>query len=93
MVKLMNKAGFIKELNKQLKYSENECTIINDILEDNFIFSKKNKDKIVSDFINKLGIEEDEANHIYEISMSIITNEIKYKIKHPFRNKKDSRIS
>ncbi len=90
MEKQMNKAGLIKELTKQLKYSENECTIITNVLEENFIFSKKSKDKIIDNFVKKLDIEEDEANHIYEVSMSIINNEIKYRIKHPFKSKKDS---
>lgn len=82
----MNKHEFINELSKELNYEEEKCIIINDILEKNFFISRKNKDKIVSELVLKLNIDLDEANRIYEISISIITKQIKDKIKHPFKN-------
>jgi len=36
----MNKSEFIKELSKQTKYDEEECTLINSIIEDTFIIEK-----------------------------------------------------
>ena len=87
MVILMNKEQFIKELSKKLSYDEKECTIINSILEDNFFISKKNKDKIISEIVLKLDVDIDEATRIYDISIKIINEQIKDKIKHPFKNK------
>ena len=41
----MNKQGFIEELVKQTGYTKEQCIIINDSLEDNFLFGKSNKEK------------------------------------------------
>lgn len=86
MVKKMNKREFIEKLSYELSYTIDECTIINDILESNFFISKKSKDKIINDLIQKLSITEREAERIYDISISIVKEEIKHKMKHPFKN-------
>ena len=83
----MNKTGFIKELSKQTKLSENECILINDCLEENFIIGKKNKQKTIDLMIEKLNYDEEKADEIYNIASSIIATQIKEKIKHPFRSK------
>ena len=85
MVK-MNKHGFIEELVKQTGYSKDKCIIINDSLEDNFLFGKNNKMKTINALMNNLSIDEDEAERIYEITMSIIKKAIKDKIRHPFKS-------
>jgi len=82
----MNKSEFIKKLSHELSYTIDECTIINDILESNFFISKKSKDKIINDLIQKLSITEREAKNIYDTSISIVKDEIKNKMKHPFKN-------
>lgn len=87
MVNLMNKTEFIKELSDRLSYNEEECTIINSILEDNFFISKKNKDKIISEIVIKLNIDIEEATRIYDIAKKIMNEQIKNKLKHPFKNK------
>ena len=87
MVILMNKEEFIKTLSDRLSYNEEECTIINNILEENFFISKKNKDKIISEIVLKLDIDIDEATRIYELSKKIINENIKDKMKHPFKGK------
>jgi len=86
MVMKMNKTGFIKELSKVTGYSIDECNVINDVLENNFFISKKSKDKIVNELISSLKINETEANAIYEISKKIINDELKNKLKHPFKS-------
>ena len=86
MVMKMNKAGFIKELSKVNGYSIDDCIIINDVLENNFFISKKSKDKIVSELTSKLQINETEATSIYEKAKMIFNNEIKNKLKHPFKS-------
>lgn len=82
----MNKTGFIKELSKQTGYDEEKCILINDIMENYFIFGRKNKDKIIKDLQIKAGLNEDDSENVYDIAMKIITEEIKNKLKHPFKN-------
>lgn len=81
----MNKMGFIKELSKETGYDEQKCIMINDIIENYFIFGRKNKDKIIQDLQRKSSLSEDDAENVYDISMKIITREIKDKLKHPFK--------
>lgn len=82
----MNKKEFIEVLQDRTKLSIKECETINNILESNFIFSKKNKDKIVSDLQIELNIEKEKAENIYETSMDIISSTLKDKLKHPFKS-------
>lgn len=82
----MNKTGFIKELSEQTGYNEEKCILINDIIENNFILGRKNKDKIIQDLQIKINLSEDDAENIYDISMRIIAGEIKDKLKHPFKS-------
>lgn len=82
----MNKKEFIEVLQDRTKLSIKECETINNILESNFIFSKKNKDKIVSDLQIELNIEKEKAENIYETSMDIISSALKDKLKHPFKS-------
>lgn len=82
----MNKEEFILELSKRLEYSNDKCILINDVLENNFFISRKNKDKIVDDLILKLGIDYDEAAHIYDVAVMIIKEEVGNKLKYPFKS-------
>lgn len=85
MVTKMNKTEFIKTLSEKTGYSIEKCTIINSILEDNFVISKKNKCKIIDSLMNELNINYDEADNIYNVSIELISKTIKDKIKHPFK--------
>lgn len=82
----MNKNGFIKELSKQTGYDEEKCILINNIIEDHFIFGRKNKDKIIQDLQVRDNLSENDAENVYDISMKIITEGIKNKVKHPFKS-------
>ena len=86
MVIAMNKKEFLNELSKQIDLTENEAILVNDILEKNFFISKKNKDKIISELVIKLDISLYKATEIYNICKNIVSNEIKDKLKHPFKN-------
>ena len=86
MVMKMNKTGFIKELQERTRLSENDTIVVASILDDYFVFGKKNKDKIVNAIKEKLNLPCDKADEIYNIAMSIISSNIKDKIKHPFRS-------
>ena len=87
MVMNLNKTEFIKKLSKKLSYSKDKCIIINEILESNFFISKKNKDKIIEELIRVLDINQEEAINIYNIAVTIIKNEVKNKLRHPFKSK------
>lgn len=82
----MNKTEFINELSKATNCTQEECVIINDVLESHFFISKKNKDKIITDIMNRLSFDENKADEIYNASMQIISGNVKDKLKHPFRS-------
>ena len=87
MVMKMNKTGFINELVKELNCDENYARLVIDIYEENFIIGKKNKEKTINNFKEKLELTEEKANEIYNTCSKIVTTEIKNKIKHPFKSK------
>lgn len=84
----MNKRGYIERLKKELNMDEEKVITIESIMEDSFIIGKKNKETKINKLIEVLNINGEEANHIYEVASSIIAEEIKNKIKHPFRSNK-----
>ena len=83
----MNKTDFVKTLSKELGFSLDKTTIINDILGDNFLVGKKNKNKIIKELSSRLKIDEKQASKIYDKAMEIIGKEIKNKIKDHFKVK------
>ena len=85
---IMNKRGYIERLKKELNMDEEKVITIESIMEDSFIIGKKNKETKINKLIEVLNINEEEANHIYEVASSIIAEEIKNKIKHPFGSNK-----
>lgn len=86
MEKKMNKKEIASLLKEKINYNDDDCLTIINILEDNFLFLKKNKDKVIKDFIEILNIDELEATRIFDISYNLVTSIIKDKIKYPFRN-------
>ncbi len=86
MVTRMNKKAFIDALAKEAKLSIEDATLVNEILEENFFISKKNKDKIVSKIVIALNMTLEEASNIYDIAKEILKTEISQKLKHPFRS-------
>lgn len=81
----MNKTDFIKVLSEKLGYDEGKCTIINSIVEDHFIVGKNNKEKLLADFIEKLGVNQEEADRIYNVVAETISDGIFGKIKRIFK--------
>lgn len=80
----MNKREFIQRLKEETTYTIEECTLINDIIEDTFIFTNKGKEKLISKFKDKLSLNDSESNELYDIIMNILKSEIKRKLTHPF---------
>lgn len=86
MVMNLNKRKFLKLLQEKTNYNIEKCELINNVLENNSLIGKKNKQKIINMLIQNC-FTEDEAENIYDISINIIMTEIKNKIKHPFKSK------
>lgn len=84
----MNKTEFIQELQNKTNYTEEQCILINDVLESHFIFRKKNQPKIVAAIAERLLVDEKEAEEIYKLCMNIISAETKSALKHPFGRRK-----
>lgn len=76
MVMKMNKKDFINKLKELTNYSEENCILINEIIESHFIIGRNNKIKIMNDFIEKLKIPEEKADELYNICMQIILKNI-----------------
>ena len=77
---------FIEAISKKTNLTKGEATIVNSVLEDNFFLSKKSKDKIVASIQNDINVSYDRALEIYEICIDIVKENIKFKLKHPFKN-------
>ena len=56
--------------------SEEECIKIDEVLNNHFIVGRHQKEKIVTDFCNVLGIEEREADELYNQCMETIVKGI-----------------
>ena len=82
----MNKSEVIKKIMEVTGLSEEKCLQINEVIENYFIIGKNNKEKIISDLIEKLKINKDMANDIYNKVMSVIAGGIKDKLKNPFKS-------
>lgn len=80
----MNKEQFIEALHKNTELSYNQCVIVNDIIEGHMLIGKKNQDQAVSEIMDRLHCPFDQSKHIFDCAMSMITAELKDKIKHPF---------
>lgn len=87
MVKKMNKSEFAAKLSEVTNYSFETSFKIVEILENNFFISKNSKDKIIRKIKESIKIEEEKATYIYEESVKIFKDEIKYRLKHPFKSK------
>jgi len=88
MVMKLNKDYFINKLSKELSCSLDRSSLINEILERNFFIRKKNKDKVIDELMYSLNIQSEEATKIYNLAIKIITEEVKYKLRHPFKSYK-----
>ena len=87
MVMKMNNKEFLKELQNKTSLTDEEIIKMKDIFEEDSIFGKRNKEKTVNAIMESLNIDYDRANEIYDITCSIVTHNIKEKIKHPFKSK------
>ena len=82
----MNKSGFVKQISKELNVDESRARQIADLLEENFLIGKKNKENTIQLFADNLKVTEEEANEIYDKCIDVIKNNLVQKVKHPFKN-------
>lgn len=87
MVMKMNRMEFIKSLSCKTGLPLEDTKLVNKILEDNFFLSSRNKDKIISEIGIRLSLNMEEATNVYESAKNILNEEIKNKLKHPFKSK------
>ncbi|MCI9245866.1 MAG: hypothetical protein HFJ30_01775 [Clostridia bacterium] len=67
----------IKEKLKELtNRSDDEITIIDEILNNHFIVGRNNKEKIVADFKEKLNLTDEEADNLYNQCSEIVVKGI-----------------
>lgn len=81
----MNKEKFTKKLKEVTGYDDEKVNAVAEVLGDTFIIGKNNKEKMLDGFQEKLEINREKANELYNKAMEIITKEIKDKILHPLR--------
>lgn len=82
----MNKRELIERLATTANLSINDSEASVNIIENNNIFSSKNKESIINKLIDKLDIDEIKAQGIYDNFMNLIKKGIKNRIKHPFKS-------
>ncbi len=83
----MNKQEFIAKLSETAGLTQEECGRINDILENHFIFSKKNRSVITEEISASLSVDMEQAESIYNCAKDIINASAKDSLRHPFRSK------
>ena len=84
-----NKRAVLVDLKERLNCSEEDCIIINSIVEETSLFGKKNKAKMINGFMNHLDVSYERADEIYNVFMSIIKQRLKLRIFHPFKSNKN----
>ena len=80
----MTKKTFISELANRTGITNEQAATVNDIFESNFVFKKKNYEKIIAQIGEKLGFDEVKSKEIYDAGYDLIGDSIVNKIKHPF---------
>ncbi len=71
----INREKVIILLREKRKESREYYSTICDILENHSIIGRKNKEKMIHDFIENLSISYEEANHLYNDCMDILIKE------------------
>lgn len=72
----MSRDCFVAKLQEKTGKTENECGIIKEILDNHGIIGRKNKEKIIADFIKELNLDKRDANDLYNDCMEIILKNI-----------------
>ena len=77
----MNAEDFIAQLVSETGLTQEQGITANSIFESTFLAGNKNKDFIVQQLMERLGVDESQANLIYEVGVGILATGILTKIK------------
>lgn len=80
----MNAEDFIKQLSNETGLDASQAASVNGILESTFLAGNKNKDTITKMISEKLGVDEANADMIYNAAIGIVSSGILDKI-NPFK--------
>ena len=81
----MNKEDFISELISKTGLTEEQGNAANGVLESTLLSGNKDKNVIVSQLSEKLGIDESQANMIYNVAIDLVKDGALDKIKNIFK--------
>lgn len=65
-----------EKLKEVTKRSDEEVAVINEILNSHFLIGKHNKDNIIADFKEKLNLNDEDADNLYNQCSEIIVKGI-----------------
>ena len=77
----MNTEDFISQLVSETGLTQEQGVAANSIFESTFLAGNKNKDFIVQQLMERLGVDESQANLIYEVGVGILATGILSKLK------------
>ena len=81
----MNAEDFIKELTSKTGLTQEQGVAANEIFENTFLAGNKNKDLIVSQLVEKLGVDESQADMIYNAAVGLLASGVADKVKNIFK--------
>ena len=77
----MNTEDFISQLVSEAGLTQEQGVAAHSIFESTFLAGNKNKDFIVQQLMERLGVDESQANLIYEVGVGILATGILSKLK------------
>ena len=77
----MNEADFISQLVSQTGLTQEQGVAANDVFQSTFLAGNKNKDFIVEQLSQRLGIDKSQANMIYDVAIGMLAGGVLDKIK------------
>ncbi|AMD17045.1 hypothetical protein TL18_02800 [Methanobrevibacter sp. YE315] len=81
----MNSEDFISQLISETGLTQEQGVAANGIFESTFLAGNKNKDFIIAQIVEKLGVDESQANMIYNVAIGLLTTGVLSKIKGIFK--------
>ena len=87
----MNAEDFKKELMAKTGITEEQCTIVNNVLENTVMAGKESKELIIGQISEKLNVSEKQAEVIYGVAMGLLAKGAVHKVKGHFKKKNKSK--
>jgi hypothetical protein len=82
----MNTGDFISELVKQTGLTEEQGAAANDVFEGTFLAGNDNKDLIVGQLTERLGIDQSQAEMVYTVGIGLLSSSgVMDKVKNIFK--------